>query len=162
MKGIHSVHLVLLDRVLKDAWITFEKGVIEAFGQHEQPTGVEWLDGRQFYVSPGLIDLHVHGGNGADALDGTPEALLKISDYHLAHGTTSLCPTLISSTYERISKALAAWELARTRSRGRLLPLHLEGPHFARTKAGAHDPALLHDATDDEISWLVERAAGIS
>jgi N-acetylglucosamine-6-phosphate deacetylase len=154
--------LILLDRVLEDAWITMENGAIAAFGQRERPAGVEWLDGGQLYVSPGLIDLHVHGGNGADALDGTPEALLRMSDYHLAHGTTSLCPTLISSTYERVSVALDAWETARTRANARLLPLHLEGPHFARTKAGAHDPELLHPATDSEISWLVERASGIS
>ena len=137
-------------------------GLLQAFDQRERPGNAEWLDGRECYVSPGLIDLHVHGGNGADALDGTAEALLKMSDYHLAHGTTSLCPTLISSTYERIARALAAWEAAQTRSSARLLPLHLEGPHFARTKAGAHDPELLHAATDEEIGWLVERAAGIS
>ena len=162
MRGIHSVRLVLLDRVLKDAWITFEEGVIEAFGQREPPAEVEWRDGQDLYVSPGLIDLHVHGGNGADALDGTPEALLKISDYHLAQGTTSLCPTLATTTYERISKALDVWESARTHSKARLLPLHLEGPHFARSKAGAHDPDLLHAATDEEVGWLVERASGIS
>jgi len=162
MQGIHSVRLVLLDRVLENAWITNEHGTIAAFGQRERPAGVEWLDGGQLYVSPGLIDMHVHGGNGADALDGTPESLLRMSNYHLAHGTTSLCPTLISSTYERISIALQAWETARTQANARLLPLHLEGPHFAPTKAGAHDPALLHPATDSEISWLVERASGIS
>ncbi len=162
MHGIHSARLVLLDRILENAWLTVDQGVIAAFGQGERPAAVEWQDAEQLYVSPGLIDLHVHGGNGADALDGTPEALLKMSDYHLAHGTTSLCPTLISTTYERIAKALDAWEAARTRSNARLLPLHLEGPHFARTKAGAHDPELLHPATDEEIGWLVERAAGIS
>jgi len=162
MKGIQPVRLVLLDRVLEDAWITFEEGVIQAFGQGERPAAVAWQDGKRLYVSPGLIDLHVHGGNGADALDGTSEALPRISDYHLAHGTTSLCPTLATTTYDRISNSLDAWESARTRSRGRLLPLHLEGPHFARTKAGAHDPDLLHAATDEEIGWLVERASGIS
>ena len=77
MQGIHSVRLVLLDRVLENAWITMEDGTISALGQRERPAGVEWLDGGQLYVSPGLIDLHVHGGNGADALDGTPEALLR-------------------------------------------------------------------------------------
>jgi N-acetylglucosamine-6-phosphate deacetylase len=162
MQGIHSIHLVLLDRVLEDAWITFEDGIIKAFGQREQPAAVDWLDGERLYVAPGLIDLHVHGGNGADALDGTPEAFRTIADYHLAHGTTSLCPTLISTTYDRIANALDAWESARTGLKARLLPLHLEGPHFARTKAGAHDPELLHAATDEEIDWLVERAAGIS
>lgn len=162
MRGIHSVRLVLLDRVLEDAWIAFEEGLIQAFGQGERPVDAEWRDGQQLYVAPGLIDLHVHGGNGADALDGTPEALLKMSDYHLAQGTTSLCPTLASTTYGRISTALEAWESARGRSKARLLPLHLEGPHFSRAKAGAHDPELLHAATEEEIGWLVDRASAIS
>jgi len=98
MHGIRSARLVLIDRILENAWLTVDQGVIAAFGQGERPARVEWQDAEQLYVSPGLIDLHVHGGNGADALDGTPEALLKMSDYHLAHGTTSLCPTLISTT----------------------------------------------------------------
>lgn len=162
MKGIHSVHLILLDRILENAWITFQAGVIEAFGQGERPTDVEWQSGQGMYLAPGFIDMHVHGGNGADALDGTCEALLKISDYHLGQGTTSLCPTLAATTYDGIEGVLEAWNSARTGSRGRLLPLHLEGPHFARSKAGAHKPELLHPATDNEISWLVERAHGIS
>lgn len=162
MRGIHSVHLILLDRVLENAWITFEEGVIAAFGQGERPSEVEWQDGKGLYLAPGFIDVHVHGGNGADALDASCEALLNISDYHLGYGTTSICPTVAATTYGQIGRVLEAWESARTSSTGRLLPVHLEGPHFARSKAGAHAPELLHPATDKEISWLVEHAHGIS
>jgi N-acetylglucosamine-6-phosphate deacetylase len=162
MQCIHSVQLVLLDRILENAWIRFDAGRIEDFGQGKPPDSVESFGGVNRYLAPGFIDIHVHGGNGSDFLDGTPEAFLKIAEYHLSRGTTSLCPTLATTTYERMNEVLSAWEHARARSAAHLLPLHLEGPHLATSKAGAQDPALIRPATDGDICWLVEHAAGIS
>jgi N-acetylglucosamine-6-phosphate deacetylase len=162
MQCIHSVQLVLLDRILENAWIRFDAGKIEDFGQGNAPDSVESFDGANRYLAPGFIDIHVHGGNGSDFLDGTPDAFLTIAEYHLSQGTTSLCPTLATTTYERIKDALKTWEHVRGRSTAHLLPLHLEGPHLATSKAGAQDPALIRPATDENISWLVDHAAGIS
>lgn len=162
MQCIHSAQLVLLDRILENAWIRFDAGRIEDFGQGKPPDSVESFDGANRYLAPGFIDIHVHGGNGSDFLDGTPEAFLTIANYHLSRGTTSLCPTLATTTYERMKDVLGAWEHVRSTSAAHLLPLHLEGPHLATSKAGAQDPALIRAATDENISWLVEHAAGIS
>ncbi|HJY06673.1 MAG TPA: amidohydrolase family protein, partial [Bryobacteraceae bacterium] len=162
MQCIHSAKLVLFDRILEDAWIRFDSGTIQDFGQGKPPDSAESFDGGNRYLAPGFIDIHVHGGNGSDFLDGTPEAFLTIADYHLSQGTTSLCPTLATTTYERIKDVLNTWERVRDRSTAHLLPLHLEGPHLAVSKAGAQNPAFLRSATDDNISWLVDHAAGIS
>jgi N-acetylglucosamine-6-phosphate deacetylase len=162
MHCIYRVRLVLLDSILENAWITFEAGRIAAFGQGAPPDSVDSTDGGGFYLAPGFIDTHVHGGNGSDFLDGTPEAFLTIADYHLSQGTTTLCPTLATATYERIREVLDTWDKVRSRSTARLQPVHLEGPHLAITKAGAQDPKLLRPATNDDISWLVENASRIS
>jgi N-acetylglucosamine-6-phosphate deacetylase len=163
MYSIHNVSLVLPDRVLKDGWVAFEDGKISGHGQGTPPSNsAKTVDGESRYLAPGFIDTHIHGGNGADFLDATPEAFLTATDYHLSQGTTSLCPTLATASYEHFATALAAWETARHRSRARLLPVHLEGPHLAPSKAGAQNPKLLHPATESEIAWLEENAARIA
>lgn len=162
MQGIHSVRLILRETVLDNAWITFENGSIVGFGQGAPPQGAEYIDGEGLFLSPGFIDMHVHGGNGADFLDGTPEAFLRVADYHVTQGTTALCPTLATTTYDQIKAVVQTWESVKERSKARLLPLHLEGPHLARTKAGAQNPELLRPASSDDIAWLVENAGSIA
>jgi N-acetylglucosamine-6-phosphate deacetylase len=162
MTCIRSVQLVLLDRVLEDAWISFEDGKVTAFGQGEPAETASCVDGKGNYLGPGFVDIHVHGGNGSDFLDGTAEAFLTVADYHLSGGTTALCPTLATAPYDRIKAVFETWAEVRSRSTARMLPLHLEGPHLAKTKAGAQDPSLLCPPTEENISWLVEHASGIA
>jgi N-acetylglucosamine-6-phosphate deacetylase len=162
MHCIRSVQLVLLDRILESAWVTFDSGKVVAFGQGEPPQSVGSTDGGNLYLAPGFIDTHVHGGNGADFLDGTPEAFLTVADYHLSQGTTSICPTLATATYEHIKSVVESWDKVKDRSAARLLSVHLEGPHLAASKAGAQDPKLLRPATDNDIGWLVENASRIA
>jgi N-acetylglucosamine-6-phosphate deacetylase len=162
MTCIRSVRLVLLDTILENAWITFEEGKITGFGQGEAPEAASSIDGKGDYLAPGLVDIHVHGGNGADFLDGTPEAFLTVADYHLSGGTTALCPTLATAPYDRIKAVFEVWTEVRGRSTAHLPGLHLEGPHLAKTKAGAQDPSLLCPPTEENISWLIEHASGIA
>jgi N-acetylglucosamine-6-phosphate deacetylase len=162
MQGIQSVKLVLPDRVMEDAWIRSDNGVIAGFGQGTPPPGGEFADGNNQYLAAGFIDLHVHGGMGADFLDNTEESFERISRFHLAGGTTALCPTLATTTYEQIQAVTATYCKSRHKSVGHLLPLHLEGPHLAIGKAGAQDPRLLRPAALRDIEWLVENAATVS
>jgi N-acetylglucosamine-6-phosphate deacetylase len=162
MQCIHSIRLILFDSVLENAWIRFADGQISGFGQGNPPEATECIDGKNLYLAPGFIDTHVHGGNGSDFLDGTPEAFLTIADYHLSQGTTTLYPTLATATYDRIAAALDIWDDVRSRSAARLEGLHLEGPHLAVSKAGAQDPKLLGPATGENISWLVDNSSRIS
>lgn len=160
--GIHNVRLVLPDGVVSGSWVTFGPAGVTEIGRGEPPAEADSENGDDRYLAPGFIDLHVHGGAGADFLDGTHDAFLRIGDFHLQSGTTALCPTLATASYIRINQAYQAWESARTKATSRLLPLHLEGPHLNRAKAGAQDPQEMHPATETEIGWLLERANGIS
>jgi N-acetylglucosamine-6-phosphate deacetylase len=162
MQGIQSVKLVLPDRVMEDAWIGSDDGVIAGLGQGSPPADGEFADGNNEYLAAGFIDLHVHGGMGADFLDNTEESFERISRFHLAGGTTAVCPTLATTTYEHIQAVTATYRNSRPKSVGHLLPLHLEGPHLAVGKAGAQDPRLLRPAAQRDIDWLVENAAAVS
>jgi N-acetylglucosamine-6-phosphate deacetylase len=159
---ISPVQLILPETIVENAWISFEHGTITDFGQIPPPNAPNSVEGLGLFLASGFIDTHVHGANGSDFLDATPEAFSKITDYHLSQGTTALCPTLATTTYERIAAVLDAWTKVQGACTARILPVHLEGPHLAVTKAGAQDPKLLRSPTQDDIAWLVKNASRIA
>jgi N-acetylglucosamine-6-phosphate deacetylase len=113
-------------------------------------------------LAPGFIDLHIHGGQGLDFLDARAEGFAAAGSFHLSGGTTALCPTAATATYEKFEAVLSHWREAQPLTRCRLLPLHLEGPHLAPGKAGAQDPSLMRAPTKADIEWVLARASAIS
>jgi N-acetylglucosamine-6-phosphate deacetylase len=161
MESIKNVRLVLPNRVDRDGWVSFEKGEIKAVGIGA-PSQSGSFDGLGHFLAPGLIDLHVHGANGEDFSAANPEGILKAAAFHLAGGTTALCPTAATSTYQDFQLMLDRCAEAGPLAKIRLLGVHLEGPHLATTKAGAHDPKLMRSPTRADIDWLLKRAPQIS
>ncbi|MGI9069832.1 MAG: N-acetylglucosamine-6-phosphate deacetylase [Bryobacteraceae bacterium] len=159
---ISPVRLILPDTILDNAWITFDNGIVTDFGSGPPPSASNSVDGLGRFLAPGFIDTHVHGGNGSDFLDATPEAFSTIAGYHLSQGTTALCPTLTTTTYEHIGTVLNVWSKVKDTCTARILPVHLEGPHLAATKAGAQDPKLLRSPTEADTAWLVTNASRIA
>jgi N-acetylglucosamine-6-phosphate deacetylase len=92
------------------------------------------------YLAPGFVDLHVHGGDGADFMDGTAEAFRTVCRCHLRHGTTSLTPT---STVASMAQYLRFLELCDelygdVPGGARIVGSHFYGPYFARPARGCH------------------------
>ena len=92
--------MILADRIVDEGWVLVENDSITAIGQGVPPDGCERVNAKGFCLAPGFIDLHVHGGGGADFLDGTAEAFQTAADFHLAGGTTGICPTAATATYD--------------------------------------------------------------
>lgn len=112
------------------------------------PARAQVIDAGGRYLSPGFVDIHVHGGGGADFRDGMGDAYLQALRAHLRGGTTSILPTLSSCSRETMYKAFAAFdELKAHETEYADIPnlegIHLEGPYFAPAQAGAQDPALI-------------------
>src|SRR4029077_15913447 len=98
------------------------------------------IDLSGMYVAPGFVDLHVHGGDGADFMDGTVEAFRTVCRCHARHGTTSLTPT---STVARIDQYSRFLELCGELSGdvpggGRIVGWPFYGPYFAPPARGCH------------------------
>ena len=96
----------------------------------------------QNFVVPGFIDVHVHGGGGADAMDGE-EGVRRLARFHARHGTTTLLPTTITNPWPRIVAALHAIRTVRDRPQpgeASVLGAHLEGPFINPRKLGAQPP----------------------
>ena len=87
------------------------------------------------YIIPGFIDLHCHGGNGFDTMDGA-DAIVAMSKYHLMHGTTSIMPTTWTNTFENIFKSLDGFNILK-KNYSNILGVHLEGPFINPNKLGA-------------------------
>jgi N-acetylglucosamine-6-phosphate deacetylase len=162
MRCIHNARLILPDRIADRAWLQIADEVIQVVGEGAPPDVHDRVDANGCYLAPGFIDLHVHGGGGSDFLDATAEAFLTAADFHLFGGTTAICPTAATTTYDHFESFLSAWESAKKSCQARLLPVHLEGPHLARAKAGAQNSKLMGPPGDKERDWILRRARSIS
>src|ERR1043165_8051729 len=89
--------LVLPDRLVPNGSLRVCDGRIAA--PTDVPRGQpDLIDLGGMYLAPGFVDLHVHGGDGADFMDGTAEAFRTVCRCHARHGTTSLTPTSTVAT----------------------------------------------------------------
>ncbi|MBF1371651.1 MAG: N-acetylglucosamine-6-phosphate deacetylase [Porphyromonas sp.] len=123
--------------------------------------GARQLDARGSYIIPGGIEMHVHGAAGADYMDGTVEAFRTASDYHLQQGTTTIFPTLSTSSYETIMKGIECTEILMKDDESTVEGLHLEGPYFSVKMAGAQLPELIRPARPEEYTKIMERGDGV-
>src|SRR5262245_49476031 len=86
--------VVLENRLLPRGEVEVAAGRITAVRPTPAAAGPgRLIDLRGGYLAPGYVDLHVHGGAGADFMDGTEEAFRTVCRAHARHGTTSLLPT---------------------------------------------------------------------
>ncbi|NRB54520.1 MAG: N-acetylglucosamine-6-phosphate deacetylase [Salinicola sp.] len=135
---------------------------------------LEWRDGRIAAIGgepvdpttnahprllPGFVDLHVHGGGGADAMEGGDAAAI-MARTHVRFGTTSLLVTTMTAPLPDIRQALR--DIARTMDRppagaARLLGVHLEGPYLNPGKLGAQPP-YAHPGAIADVEALMELA----
>ena len=123
--------------------------------------GASTIDARGAYIIPGGIEMHVHGAAGADFMDGTVEAFRTAAGYHLQQGTTTIFPTLSTSSYETIMKGIECAEILMQEDESSVEGLHLEGPYFAVKMAGAQLPELIRPARPEEYTKIMERGAGV-
>jgi|SRR5690554_750842 len=122
--------------------------------------GAEIIDAQGKYVSPGFIDIHVHGGGGHDFMDGEGEGFLRIAELHAKFGTTSMVPTTLTSEKEHLIETLDLYEQAHKNNKkgAQFLGLHLEGPYFAMSQRGAQDPRYIRDPDPQEYKEILQRA----
>jgi N-acetylglucosamine-6-phosphate deacetylase len=144
--------------ILADATILIENGVIAEIreGDIDAPHA-QVIEAAGHFVSPGFIDLHVHGGGGHDFMDGTAEAFTAIAQLHAQYGTTALTPTTLSCSREDLIECLEAYQLASSsgHSGAAFIGIHLEGPYLSPKQCGAQDPRYLRNPDPREYEALL-------
>jgi N-acetylglucosamine-6-phosphate deacetylase len=117
------------------------------------------LDAHGMYLSPGFIDIHVHGGAGADFSDGTLEAFETITQFYPRRGVTALQVTPAALPLEdtvRVLEVTRQWLQEGSRPGSRILGVHLEGPFLNIEQSGAQPP----DNVGAPVPAHVERLLG--
>ena len=119
--------------------------------------GAEVIDAKGCDIVPGGIEMHVHGGGGRDFMEGEEEAFRVAIDAHMQYGTTSIFPTLSSSTVPMIEKACETCTKLMAEPNSPVLGLHLEGPYFNPKQAGAQIPEWIKAPVKEEYEYLLEK-----
>lgn len=154
---------VVSNNKIFEADVLVRDGKIVAVDNTIEANDAEIIDAAGRYVSAGFIDIHTHGGGGADFMDGTVEAYSTAVATHAQHGTTLLYPTTLSSTTESLHEAMQQYKraLAANPKGAKMGGLHLEGPYFAFEMKGAQDPRYLREPQHEEYMALLEEADGV-
>lgn len=184
---IHSARLVDGGTVVENGWVRFEGGRIAATGSgrtwaaeagRARSEGVgdahaeagarsegagdarEVLstDAAGAWLTPGFVDIHVHGGGGA-AFDDDAEAIARGLALHRRHGTTRSVVSLVTAPIASLAQRLRE-VAAITAADPRILGSHLEGPFLDVGHKGAHNPSLLRAPTSTDVDLLLEAAGG--
>ncbi|OAQ38023.1 N-acetylglucosamine-6-phosphate deacetylase [Pedobacter psychrophilus] len=162
---IYNANIITPFRLIKGGSILIKDGKIEAVnaGNLEVPNAKE-INANGAYVSPGFIDIHVHGGGGFDFMDGSVDAFLKIAECHAKYGTTSLTPTTLTSEKEDLLKTLDDFETAHkiNKNGAQFIGMHLEGPYFAMSQRGAQDPRFIRNPDPKEYEEVLAYSKSIA
>ncbi|MBR5569677.1 MAG: N-acetylglucosamine-6-phosphate deacetylase [Oscillospiraceae bacterium] len=158
---IKNVKIVTDGKVLEGYQVGLKDGKIAAVVPAHMPMEGVQVDGKGQYLSAGFVDIHVHGGGGADFMDGA-SAYGAACESHLQHGTTSIVPTTISADLSQTLFAVEQFMEAKKDMsiRCNLLGLHLEGPYLNPAMAGAMRPEQLKPPCEKEYMQLWEASQG--
>lgn len=110
------------------------------------------------WVLPGFVDLHNHGGGGHTFTTGDAAQARGAAAFHLAHGTTTLLASLVSSPFEVMRDAVVSY--LPLVAEGVIAGVHFEGPYLSQARCGAQNPLYLRDPDLGELAELVKLADG--
>ena len=159
MERIKSNHIITGGKELS-GYIYFENGKIAAVTDKELPYDQE-TDASDLYVSAGFIDIHTHGGGG-NPFEGTVDEIVAGCNFHLLHGTTSICPTGSAAPFKDMARSVENIGVAMKdeRVKGTVIGAHMEGPYLSREQAGAQCADFIEPPRDTDYLPLIEKHGG--
>jgi N-acetylglucosamine-6-phosphate deacetylase len=155
MNRIRSNKIILGDSLF-DGYVYFEDGKIIAVTDDDIPS-LETFDCTGHYVSAGFIDIHTHGGGGYP-FEGSVDDVINGCNFHLLHGTTSICPTISAAEFPKMSRSAknVAKAMADASVLGTIIGSHLEGPYLSAKQAGAQCPDFITPPNKDDYLALIQ------
>ena len=143
---------------LKDGSVLISDGkILEITNSDLAVIGATVIDAKGMFIVPGFISMHCHGGGGHDFTEGTPEAFKEAAAAHLKHGSTTIFPTLSSTTFENIRLAAATCDqLMAEDADTTIMGLHIEGPYLNENMAGTQWKEFVKNPDPEEYKALVE------
>lgn len=135
--------------------IKIENGKIAQIGYFNE----DGIDMSGKIILPGFIDIHIHGGGGADFCDATPQAIDTISQYLAKCGVTAFCGTTMTLPHQKLKEIVQNASNYKD-SKSKLVGINLEGPYIAISKKGAQNGDFVRGGNIDELKELMEIGKG--
>lgn len=155
---IFNGQIILQNRIQSGGCLLIENGkIIEVSVSDVDFPDAKLVDVKGNFISPGFMDIHIHGGGGSDFMDGTVDGFLQIAQTHAKHGTTSMLPTTLTCEKEDLIQTLEAYQSACVSNKlgADFIGMHLEGPYFAVSQRGAQDPKFIRDPDPVEYKEIL-------
>lgn len=152
---ITNCNIIFLDRIEKGS-VLIENGKIKEINP-KSVNDNEVIDAKGMYLSPGFIDVHIHGASGYDTMDGTKEAINEIAKTICKFGTTSFTPTTMTVAVEDIRKSMEVIKDAKLNGTdgANVLGAHLEGPFINEKAIGAQNPKFIEAPSIETYKKMV-------
>ena len=140
---LKNCNIIFLDKIEKGS-LLIENGIIKEINPSETNDSNS-IDCNGLYVSPGFVDVHIHGAGGYDTMDGTFEAINEIAKTICKYGTTSFTATTMTMSTNDILKSMTSIKKAKLEGTDGAIVLgaHLEGPFISPSAIGAQNPNFL-------------------
>ncbi|RBP44028.1 N-acetylglucosamine-6-phosphate deacetylase [Garciella nitratireducens] len=160
MKAFINGKIIKEKEILKDYVLVFDETIQKIIPNEEfiYRKNIELIDVKGAYISPGFIDIHIHGSGGSDTMDATMKDLQIISQTLATTGVTSFLPTTMTMNWHSISQALETIRKGKNSKMpgAQILGAHMEGPFISEKYKGAQNPnyilspnfSLIHDYLD--------------
>lgn len=138
MLVIKNANVIFTDKIRK-AIVLCDNGKIKDIVEHYTENETDnILDANGMYLSPGFIDIHVHGGGNKSAMSTDYKDIIEMAEAHLKYGTTSIVPTTLASPIEQLkSVTISIKEASEKSNKANILGLHYEGPYISLKYKGA-------------------------
>jgi len=159
---IKNSRIILPESVISNGFLEIVKGRIARISEGDFPSnGSELIfDAQEATLSPGFIDLHVHGGNGGTFTSIDPAEHNLAREFHLRNGTTSMLASTHTTEFSSLLAILKSLSesLRSNKSGSKVLGIHTEGPFISEHKPGAHVVAQLKEANLSSIEEIISAA----
>ncbi|TXK83786.1 N-acetylglucosamine-6-phosphate deacetylase [Paenibacillus sp. N3.4] len=165
LKILHNVNVVQPNDIVQLATLWIRNGIIEKLenGNTALPKGnYELVDGQGHLLIPGMIDVHIHGANGFDMMDGSEASIQEVSRACAATGCTSFLVTSVSSTIEDLLAMIRSVKRVIGHEAGaKIAGLHLEGPYLNPKRKGMQNERFLRHPNLKEMEDIFNEADGL-
>ena len=141
MLVIKNANVIFTNKIRK-AIVLCDNGKIKDIVEHYTENETDnVLDADGMYLSPGFIDIHVHGGGNKSAMSTDYKDIIEMAEAHLKYGTTSIVPTTLASPIDQLKNVtLSIKEASEKSNKANILGLHYEGPYISLKYKGAQSP----------------------
>ncbi|MDR3258757.1 MAG: N-acetylglucosamine-6-phosphate deacetylase [Fusobacteriaceae bacterium] len=156
-----NAKVIVGHQLLENGYVYVEDGKITDINNgtpNISDNNVDIVDCQMNYLSPGFIDIHTHGGGGADFMDGDEDAIITASRMHLSHGTTSIYPTTLTCSDEELFLFFKNYKKVKniTENMPHLMGIHLEGPYFSPAQCGAQPKEYMQTPNPEKYMKILE------